>query len=224
MGEIGTRPGHVVRRHERCHPAGQSVQSALVSDWTSAPRGLTDSGATVVTTTRFPIWLGSCPVVECSRSVIIDQRRDRSPAARYAFRLVDCTRRVVWGIPKCGAQDRVHGSPTGHELSPPAVADGVHRPGSSHDWAHARPDVEIAGLSVEGWTRRCCGPRTDGAVVLAAAARTVKRQGIGARSVAALEPVRRPATRVADVRRPYTPRRSGYRLSMTLALCAPGCR
>jgi hypothetical protein len=70
----------------------------------------------------------------------------RTEADRHGFRLVDLYGATSMLDPETWSDDRVHGSPRGHALFAAAAAEALGLPGSNHDWAHARPDVERPGF------------------------------------------------------------------------------
>lgn len=107
---------------------------------------LAESGATVVTTT-FPDLARIMPVGRLlTKRVIRINDVIRSAAARYDFRLVDLYAAESMGDPEVWSLDRVHGSPKGHQMFAAAAAEALNLPGSNHDWAQARLDVEVPGF------------------------------------------------------------------------------
>lgn len=124
---------------------GRAFNRALV-DLEVLHAKLAESGATVVTTT-FPDLAQIMPVGRMLTNRVI-QINDviRSAAARHGFRLVDLYAAESMADPDVWSPDRVHGSPRGHELFAAAVAEALNLPGSSHDWATARLDVEVPGF------------------------------------------------------------------------------
>jgi lysophospholipase L1-like esterase len=124
---------------------GRAFTRALV-DLDLLHARLADSGATVVTTT-FPDLARIMPVGRLlTKRVVRINDVIRSAAARHGFELVDLYAAESMGDPDVWSPDRVHGSPKGHALFASAVAEALNLPGSSHDWAHARADVEMPGL------------------------------------------------------------------------------
>ena len=127
-----TRPGAHVRRGARRHrPAARSAGR---------------DRATIVTTT-FPDLAEILPVgrflagrVHQMNAVI------RAAADRHGFRLVDLYGAASLSDPAIWSPDRVHGSPAGHAVFADAAADALGLPGSSHDWAIAKGDVQAQGV------------------------------------------------------------------------------
>lgn len=102
---------------------------------------LADTGATVVTTT-FPDLERILPVGRLiANRVVAINAVIRAAADRHGFRLVDLYGAPSMLDPDTWSSDRVHGSPRGHLLFAAAAAEALGLPGSSHDWATARPDV-----------------------------------------------------------------------------------
>lgn len=107
---------------------------------------LAASGATVVTTT-FPDLARILPVGRLiADRVLAINGAIRAAAVRHGFRLVDLYSAPSMIDPRVWSDDRVHGSPTGHELFAQAAAEALGLPGANHDWALARPDVELPGV------------------------------------------------------------------------------
>jgi lysophospholipase L1-like esterase len=107
---------------------------------------LAATGATVVTTT-FPDLVQILPAGRFIAGRVVEINDViRTAAARHDFRLVDLYGASSMIDPETWAADRVHGSPQGHALFAAAAAEALGLPGSSHDWAIARPDVEFPGF------------------------------------------------------------------------------
>ncbi len=124
---------------------GRSFDRAL-ADLEYLHDRLAETGATVVTTT-FPDLVQILPIGRLIAARVV-QINDviRTEADRHGFRLVDLYGASSMLDPDTWSDDRVHGSPKGHALFAAAAAEALDLPGSSHDWAHARPDVERPGF------------------------------------------------------------------------------
>lgn len=107
---------------------------------------LAQSGATVVTTT-FPDLVRILPVGRLiAKRVVEINGIIRAAAHQHGFRLVDLYYAPSMNDPDIWSDDRVHGSPRGHQLFTAAAAEALNLPGSNHEWAEARPDVERPGF------------------------------------------------------------------------------
>lgn len=124
---------------------GRSFDRAL-ADLEYLHDRLAETGATVVTTT-FPDLVQILPVGRLIAARVV-QINDviRTEADRHGFRLVDLYGASSMLDPDTWSADRVHGSPRGHALFAAAAAEALGLPGSSHDWAHARPHVVRPGF------------------------------------------------------------------------------
>lgn len=110
---------------------------------------LAESGATVVTTT-FPDLARILPIGRfLGARVVRINSVIRSAAGRHGFRLVDLYGAESISDPGIWSQDRIHGSPRGHELFAAAAAEALDLPGSNHDWAISDPE-----LVTPGWQSR----------------------------------------------------------------------
>ncbi|OFJ51352.1 SGNH/GDSL hydrolase family protein [Mycolicibacterium grossiae] len=124
---------------------GRSFDRALV-DLDHLHDRLAETGATVVTTT-FPDLARILPVGRfIARRVVQINDVIRSAATRHGFRLVDLYVAPSMSDPQVWSDDRVHGSPAGHALFAEAAAEALDLPGSSHDWAMARPGIVMPGF------------------------------------------------------------------------------
>lgn len=107
---------------------------------------LAETGATVVTTT-FPDLVQILPAGRFIAGRVVEINAViRTAAQRHGFRLVDLYGASSMIDPDTWSADRVHGSPRGHALFAAAAAEALGLPGSSHDWAIARPDVVLPGF------------------------------------------------------------------------------
>jgi lysophospholipase L1-like esterase len=107
---------------------------------------LAATGATVLTTT-FPDLKQILPAGRIIAGRVVEINAViRAAAGRHGFRLVDLYGASSMIDPDTWAIDRVHGSPRGHALFAAAGAEALGLPGSSHDWAIARPGVQLPGL------------------------------------------------------------------------------
>jgi lysophospholipase L1-like esterase len=119
---------------------GRSFDRAL-ADLDLLHDRLAESGATIVTTT-FPDLARILPVGRLIASRVVEINAViRSAAVRHGFRLVDLYAAASMTDPDTWSVDRVHGSARGHALFAAAAAEALGLPGSTHDWALARPDA-----------------------------------------------------------------------------------
>ncbi|MED5814857.1 SGNH/GDSL hydrolase family protein [Mycolicibacterium sp. 050232] len=115
---------------------GRSFARAL-DDLEQIYRMLSDSGATVVTTT-FPDITQILPVGRLlGKRVVQINEAINDAAVRYGFHLVDLYSAPSMREPGTWSPDRVHGSAKGHQLFAAAAAEALGLPGSNHDWAQA---------------------------------------------------------------------------------------
>ncbi|MGV0676717.1 SGNH/GDSL hydrolase family protein [Mycolicibacterium fortuitum] len=113
---------------------GRSFTRAL-DDLDVVYRLLSDSGATVVTTT-FPDITQILPVGRLlGKRVVRINDAINEAADRYGFHLVDLYSAPSMREPETWSPDRVHGSAKGHALFAAAAAEALGLPGSNHDWA-----------------------------------------------------------------------------------------
>lgn len=124
---------------------------------------LATTGATVVTTT-FPDLKQILPAGRIVSGRLAEINGViRAASARHGFRLVDLYSASSMIDPETWSIDWVHGSPRGHALFAAAAAEVLGLPGSSHDWAIARPAVRLPGFrqrmySQAMWTRNMFVP------------------------------------------------------------------
>jgi lysophospholipase L1-like esterase len=136
---------------------------------------LSESGATVLTTT-FPDISKILPVGRfLGKRVVVMNQTIAAASERYAFRLVDLYNAESMMQPDIWSTDRVHGSTKGHILFALAGAEALGLPGSNHDWARATssvtPPVRSRAFSQVLWSKNMLMPylwrfmrgRSDGA-------------------------------------------------------------